>query len=99
MMVASVIAAVEEMGKPFKDFRAELERQHLDLRGRSAAEISAKSNVRRAKARDRGSRRGPNQVTTRPRMTIERVAGLIGRRDYCPAGRAAYDAASPEYLA
>jgi TolA-binding protein len=36
-------------------------------------------------------------VTTRPKnCIIERVAGPIGRRDYCPAGRAAYDAASPE---
>jgi transcriptional regulator with XRE-family HTH domain len=54
---------LEEMGKPFKDFRAELERQHPDLRGRSAAEISAKlkREKKAAKARDRGSRRGPNQ--------------------------------------
>jgi hypothetical protein len=51
---------LEEMGKPF---RAELERQNRDLRGRSAAEIYAKlkREKKAAKARDRGSRQGPNQ--------------------------------------
>jgi transcriptional regulator with XRE-family HTH domain len=51
---------LEEMGKPF---RTELERQNPDLRGRSPAEIYAKlkREKKAAKARDRGSRQGPNQ--------------------------------------
>jgi hypothetical protein len=51
---------LEEKRKPV---RAELERQHPDLRGRSAVEISAKlkREGKAAKARDRGSRQGPNQ--------------------------------------
>jgi hypothetical protein len=46
-----------------KPVRAELERQHLDLRGRSAVEISAKlkREGKAAKVRDRRSRQGPDQ--------------------------------------
>jgi hypothetical protein len=46
-----------------KPFRVELEKQHPNLRGRSGAEISAKlkREGKAAKARDRGSRQGPNQ--------------------------------------
>jgi hypothetical protein len=51
---------LEENRKPL---RAKLERPHPDLRGCSAAEISAKlkREEKAAKARDRGSRQGPNQ--------------------------------------
>jgi hypothetical protein len=56
---------LEEKRKPV---RAELERQHPDLRGRSAAEISAKlkRETKAAKARDRGSRQESQPTVTTP---------------------------------
>jgi hypothetical protein len=51
-----------------KPVRAELEKQHPDLRGRSVAEISAKlrREGKAAKARDRGSAKVPTRGDDAP---------------------------------